>query len=103
MDMKLEYRGDTLIVGGIQELNGANAGRFRDQIRSALSEPLRNIEIDMSQATFMDSSGLGALISLQKTARSRQGWVRLVNPTLRVEQILEVTHMHHIFEITRLA
>ena len=101
MNITVEVQGDTISVGGLRELSAANAGSFRDQIRSAMSGSLRNIEIDLSQASFLDSCGLGALISLHKTACSRQGAVRLINPASPVQQILELTRMHRIFEIVR--
>ena len=101
MNIRLAIQGDTLSIGGIRELNAANANAFRDQIRSAMSDTLKNIEIDLSQAIFLDSCGLGALISLHKTACSRRGLVRLVNPAMPVQQILELTRMHRIFEIVK--
>ncbi len=101
MNIKVEVQGDTISIGGLRELSAANASSFRDQIRSAMSGSLRNIEIDLSEASFLDSCGLGALISLHKTACSRQGSVRLVNPASPVQQILELTRMHRIFEIVR--
>jgi anti-sigma B factor antagonist len=101
MNIRVEVQGDTLSIGGVKELSASNATVFRDRIRSAMSEPLRNIEIDLSQAMFLDSCGLGALISLHKTACSRKGLVRLINPALPVQQILELTRMHRIFEIVK--
>jgi anti-sigma B factor antagonist len=101
MNIRLEVQGDTLSIGGIRELSAANATLFRDQVRSAMAGQLKNIEIDLSQALFLDSCGLGALISLHKTACSRQGLVRLINPASPVQQILELTRMHRIFEVVR--
>ena len=101
MNLKVQIKGDTLSVGGIKELSAANANDFRDQVRAAMIEPLRNIEIDFSQALFLDSCGLGALISLHKTVCSRKGIVRLLNPATPVQQILELTRMHRIFEIVK--
>ncbi len=101
MNLKVQIKGETLTVSGIKELSAANANDFRDQVRAAMIEPLKNIEIDFSQALFLDSCGLGALISLHKTACSRKGMVRLVNPAPPVQQILELTRMHRIFEIVK--
>jgi anti-sigma B factor antagonist len=101
MKIQVEVQGDTLTIGGIQELSAANATSFRDEIRNAMAGSLKNIEIDLSQASFLDSCGLGALISLHKTACSRRGAVRLLNPASPVQQILELTRMHRIFEIVR--
>jgi anti-sigma B factor antagonist len=97
--MKVQLQGDTLTITGIKELAAANAQTFRDQVRAALRDEQKNIEIDLSQTMFIDSCGLGALVSLHKTACSRQGQVRLLNPTPPVNQILELTRMHRIFAI----
>ncbi len=101
MNIKVQIRGDTLGIEGVKELSAANANAFRDQVRGALAERLKNIDIDLSQTLFLDSCGLGALISLQKTACLRRGAVRLLNPTLPVEQILELTRLHRVFEIVK--
>ena len=88
-------------VGGVKELSAANANAFRDQVRGSLADRLKNIEIDLSQTMFLDSCGLGALISLHKTACTRSGAVRLLNPTPPVQQILELTRLHRVFEIVK--
>ncbi|MGV3775055.1 MAG: STAS domain-containing protein [Verrucomicrobiales bacterium] len=97
--MKLETKGETINISGIKELGAANSQNFRDQIKGAMSDVHRNIQIDLSETMFVDSCGLGALISLHKTTCGRNGTVRLVNPTPPVQQILELTRMHRIFEI----
>ena len=101
--MKIQNEGETLRVSGVKELGAANSNEFRDWVRSNLVETHRNIEIDLSEMTFLDSCGLGALISLHKAAQSRQGGVRLLSPQPQVDQILSLTRMHHIFEIVRSA
>ena len=68
MNIKVQIQGDTLNVGGVKELSAANANAFRDQVRGSLADRLKNIDIDLSQTMFLDSCGLGALISLHKTA-----------------------------------
>ena len=97
--MKIQIQGDTLKVSEVVELGAAISDEFRDEVRAALTEGQRNIEIDLSQTTFLDSCGLGALIGLHKTACSRQGTLRLLNPLPPVRQILELTRMHRVFEI----
>src|SRR5438270_290061 len=97
--MRVQNQGETLNVSGIKELGAANSQVFRDQVRGALGELQKNIEIDLSETNFVDSCGLGALISLHKTTCNRNGTVRLLNPTPPVQQILELTRMHRIFEI----
>lgn len=97
----MQTNGDTLSITGIKELAAANANSFRDQARAAMTDAMKVIEIDLSQTMFLDSCGLGSLISLHKTACGKNGSVRLVNPTPPVQQILELTRMHRIFEIVK--
>lgn len=97
--MRLMVDGDTISIGEIQELGAENCQAFRDRVYSALPSECRNIVVDLSKTDYVDSCGLGALISLRKMASSRQGTVRLVNPTPRVQLLFDVTRMHRLFEI----
>jgi anti-sigma B factor antagonist len=91
----------TVVVSGLSELVAANAAATRDAIRAALSSACRQLDIDLSATTFLDSSGLGALLALHKTLTLQQGRVRLLNPAPNVQQILELTRLHRVFEIVQ--
>ena len=98
--MKIETSDpQTLVVSGLVELVAANAGTVRDEIRAALRPAHTCLRMDLSSMTFLDSSGLGALISLHKSLRTQNGMVQLMNPTSSVRQILELTRLHRVFEI----
>ena len=68
----MQAQGSSLLISEIKELGAANSNGFRDWVRSSLSDGQKNIEVDLSQTTFIDSCGLGALIALHKTACGRQ-------------------------------
>ena len=101
--MKVERQNGTLTVRDVQELSAANARSFQNEICAAFSAGLKTVEIDLSQITFVDSCGVGALVSLYKAANDQSRKeivaVRLLNPQPPVQQVLELTRMHHIFEI----
>lgn len=97
--MKLENLGNALRISAVSQLGAVNANDFRDWVRSALAEGQNSIELDLAQTTFVDSCGLGALVALHKTARSRGGRLRLLNPQPQVQQLLELTRMNQIFDI----
>ena len=97
--MRLMVDGDTICIEEIRELGAENCQAFRDRIYSALPSECRNIVVDLSMTDYVDSCGLGALISLRKMASSRQGTVRLLNPTPRVQLLFDVTRMRRLFEI----
>jgi anti-sigma B factor antagonist len=101
--MKTKHDGETLHISDIPELTAANSHVVREEIRAALPTPLKAIEIDLSQTSFVDSCGLGALIAVYKTACGRNGGVtvRLLNPTPPVQQLFELTRLHCLFEIAR--
>ena len=91
--------GQTAVVTGLEELVASNAAQVRDEIRAALPASCLCLDIDMSTLTFLDSSGLGALISLHKTLRARNGTLRLLKPAPNVRQVLELTRLQRVFEI----
>ena len=101
--MNIEQRDNTLSIGGLRELTAANAESVRLLACAAVTPDLVTIELDLSETTMMDSFGLGVITSLYKTATecSRNGSpsVRLLNPQPPVQQVLELTRLHHLFEI----
>ena len=99
--MKIYSEGTILHVTELSELNAANAPAVRDKVRAALKPETMAVELDLSDAKFIDSSGLGALIALQKTMATREGVFRVVNPTSMVVQVLELTRLHRVLEIVR--
>jgi anti-sigma B factor antagonist len=101
MPVKISQRDNTLLVEGVQELNASNSNGFRDQVHAAMTDSLKNVDIDLSKTAFVDSCGLGALISIHKTICLRKGVVRLLRPGPEVSQILELTRLHRIFEVLK--
>lgn len=101
--MKIEHDGNNLRISDIAELNAINASSFRDEVRAAMPSAPDMIEIDLSQTRFVDSSGLGALFALYKSANSGRDGVtlRLINPKPSIQQLFELTQLHQLFEITR--
>lgn len=99
--MNISSNANILQVSEIPELNATSVGSFRDQVKTSLQPSHTQLDLDMSQTRFLDSSGLGALISIHKIIIARKGVVRIINPTPQVQQILELTRMHRIFEIVR--
>jgi|SRR5579859_6786704 len=97
--MKIELLGTTMRVSAVEQLGAINANEFRNWVRKALADETRNIEIDLSHMTYLDSCGLGALVTLHKAACSRAGKLRLLAPQPPVQQILELTRLDRVFEV----
>lgn len=97
--MTIEDQGKTLRVGGVREVSMTNIGAFRDEVRGAIKPSHQLLEIDLSESEFIDSSGLGALLSLQKLMAAQDGQVKILKPSQKALQILELTRLHRVFEI----
>lgn len=98
--MKIEAQGEKVVVSQIRELGAASARTLSDQLRAVMVNGRRQVDIDLAETTYIDSRGLGALIAIQKRAADLAGAVRLLHPRPPVRQILNLTRMHEIFEIS---
>lgn len=97
--MRTETRGDILHLTGITNLGASNAALFKELAHACLEDKHRQVEADFSTVRFVDSVGLGALLSVHKRLCERQARLRLVNPTETVERFLHLLHMDLVFEI----
>lgn len=57
------------------------------------------ITIDFRLTTFMDSSGIGALIALMRKLPPQAPLIKLIHPSKSVHKLMEVCHLHRLFEI----
>lgn len=99
--MDFESTSERILVLGIKELTSANAAAVKDDVRRCIRPGHLTLDIDMSNVRILDSSGLGTLIALHKCMCQQNGLVRMMNPTPIVEQVLELTRLHRLLEITR--
>ena len=99
--MDFESTSERILVLGIKELTSANAAAVKDDVRRCIRPGHLTLDIDMSNVRILDSSGLGTLIALHKVMCQKNGLVRIMNPTPIVEQVLELTRLHRLLEITR--
>jgi anti-anti-sigma factor len=99
--MKFVVHGDTLNVSEIRELATATANTFQSQLSAALSDSVKHINLDLSQTTFVDCGGLGALVALRKKASTGHGsaTIRLLNPPKPLQHIVAVMKMDDLFPI----
>lgn len=87
---------DIITLSG--RLDGPNPAILKKKLGEQLNRCNRII-IDMSQVSFIDSSGLGALVGGLKRAVSRKGDIRLVSPTKEVKILMELTRVDRVFHV----
>ncbi len=80
-------------------LDGTVANQFRREISDSIETGARVFLINLQAVTFMDSSGLGALVSALKMVRVAGGRLAVCSINDRVEMLFTLTGMHQVFEI----
>ena len=79
-------------------LEGDSSALFKEKIRGLIGEGRRSIVIDMGRVGFIDSSGLGSLISALKVLRANGGDLKLANIGEQVYSVLEITRLLRVFD-----
>jgi anti-sigma B factor antagonist len=77
---------------------GEESAVLRDTVRKLISENSK-IVLNLGGISYIDSGGLGTLVSLYTTAHNAGGNVKLANLTQRVGDLLQVTKLVTIFEV----
>lgn len=79
-------------------MGGPEAQEFHDLLHKLLDEGKKNIVVDLASVKFMNSSGLGMLISGFTTMKNGEGFLKLANATEKIESLLVITKLITIFE-----
>lgn len=82
----------------IDNLDAGNAKAFKEALQPVL-DANKAVLIDMSQLNFVDSSGLGALLSCLRAMNNKEGELKLFAMTKPVQALFELVRMHRIFAI----
>ncbi|MEH1885858.1 STAS domain-containing protein [Nostoc sp.] len=80
-------------------LNATTSQEFRQNITDVLEGGARIVLVDFKDVTFMDSSGLGALVLAFKTLRAADTKLVLCSINEQVRILFELTNMDKVFEI----
>lgn len=87
---------DIAVVRGRGKLNMVNAPAFRSAVLKAIEEGSHRVVVDLSAVDFMDSSGLGALVSCLKSARQAGGDLRIAAPSPQVLMVLRLSNLDRV-------
>jgi len=91
---------DTGAVVIMQEenLDAGNVKAFKEAMQPVM-DGHKAVLVDMSRLNFVDSSGLGALLSCLRTMNNKDGQLKLFAMTKPVQALFELVRMHRIFAI----
>lgn len=91
----------TVITLTVSELTVVNASEFKQKVLNHLAGDgsIRHVVLDMEQVKFIDSSGLGSLISLLRSSIDYRQLMALAGMTRPVQALFELMRMHQVFDI----
>jgi anti-sigma B factor antagonist len=78
---------------------GEGSVQLRDMVREALSKGNKRLLLNLADVNYIDSSGLGELVSAFTTVRNQGGEMKLLNLTKKVHDLLQITKLYTVFEI----
>ncbi len=99
----IEFNNETLangvgVIRPVGRLNMVSAPRLGANIDALISGGTVRLVVDLAGTDFIDSSGLGALITGLKKTRQAGGDLRLANPTAQITAVLEMTNLNKVLQ-----
>jgi anti-sigma B factor antagonist len=72
---------------------------LRDTIRDEVAQGHKKILLNLGDVTYIDSSGIGELVSAFTSVRNQGGELKLLNLTKKVHDLLQITKLYTVFDI----
>lgn len=99
LEIKSERNSDVCTVTLEGEIDVYTAPRLKEELVSVVESGCPNVIVDMQNVGFIDSSGLGVLVSALRRARERDGVVRIVCTRENILKIFRITGLDKVFPI----
>jgi len=78
---------------------GEGSVLLRDMVRDLVTKGQRKILLNLGDVTYIDSSGIGELVSAFTTVRNQGGELKLLNLTKKVHDMLQITKLYTVFDV----
>jgi anti-sigma B factor antagonist len=99
-DIKTEQLGDdTYVIALAGEVDLYTAPEFKQQLLEVIAQGGKNVVVDFSSTTFIDSTTLGVLVGGVKRLRTNDGQLTLVCSDRNITKIFEITGLDRVFTI----
>jgi len=74
---------------------------LREKVNELLDQGQKNLLLNLEKVSYMDSAGIGELVACYKRAKEKEGTVKLLNPSGKVYDLLQLTKLEEVFETFR--
>ena len=99
MEVAIEEISDVAVaVVPVEELDASNVAEFKRDMAPVL-QAHAELVLDLSRLRFVDSSGMGAILSCLRQLSAKGGDLKLCGMTRQVRTVFELVRMHRIFDI----
>ena len=102
MSVKLTTRqvGDVTVVDVAGRITlGEGSATLRDAMRDMVSKNQKKILLNLGEVSYIDSSGIGELVSGFTTVTNSGGSLKLLNLNKRVKDLLQITKLYTVFDV----
>ena len=102
MSVKLNTRqvGDVTVVDVAGRITlGEGSSALRDTLRELVGKGQKKILLNLGEVTYIDSSGIGELVSGFTTVTNSGGQLKLLGLNKRVKDLLQITKLYTVFDV----
>jgi anti-sigma B factor antagonist len=102
VSVKLTTRqvGDVVVIDAVGRITlGEGSSTFRDTIRDLAAKGEKKLLLNLAEVSYIDSSGIGELVSAFTTVTNQGAKLKLLNLTKRVRDLLQITKLYTVFEV----
>jgi anti-sigma B factor antagonist len=78
---------------------GEGCAQLRDLIRDQLAKGNKQLLLNLAEVSYIDSSGIGELVSGFTTVANQGGSLKLLNLTKKVRDLLQITKLYTVFDV----
>ena len=102
MKVNVRSEGDVSVVDLSGKITiGEGDVLLRETVETLLKEGRSKIVLNLARISYMDSAGIGELVACYKRSREKGGQLKLLNPSGKVYDLLQLTKLEEIFETFR--
>jgi len=99
MEITMREEGSVAVFNLKGRLDLASGSQLKGEVKKLFEKKLTFVHLNLAEVEFINSSGLGSMVSIMKEIRLIKGRLTLSNLASYVQEIFDITQLSHIFEI----
>jgi anti-sigma B factor antagonist len=100
MTLKTRQVGDVTVVDAAGRITlGEGSSAFRDSLKDLVAKGQKKVLLNLAEVSYIDSSGIGEMVSGFTSVSNGGGQLKLLNLTKRIQDLLQITKLYTVFEV----